>query len=753
MPASGYVAQMHLLTMTMVVGVALLVPFTMLALLTRESDRSRAPSTPQRLVVVTAVGLAAFVVARLLELPASFALGLALAYVASIVGWLPATRDWATHGTITWALTVDVAVVYLIAMGVWTFSGTFTWWGMASSLALLIVEVFVAVLGGAYVWEFVDVLTRLEWPASVDPEELPHTPAEHLPFVSLHVPAHNEPPDMVIETLEQLVRIDYPAYEILLIDNNTTDPDLRRPVEQWCQGHPNVTFIHLQDWPGYKSGALNHGLTQTDERAEVIGIIDADYLVDPSFLRDCAPLFADPDVAFVQTPQDYRDWDKAPYFRRLYLSYGYFFDVSQRSRNERNGAIFGGTMGLIRRSALDEVGGWDEWCITEDAELSLRLLKRGGRGIHVDQTYGTGMMPLTFEALKRQRFRWCFGGIQILRMHWRSLLPGPVTRENQMNNAQRWAYLGGGIQWYGDAASLLLTLFLIAGAADAIFYNGIAIRELSAPMLGAVGVLVVVGSLRALALLRRSSGSTWSEAIGAFGIWLGTGWTVAKASVLGLFAREGAFLRTPKVRGELGTSHALRANLPETFLAVTCVVIAIASAAQADPGPAMIAGLLLMQAAGYAAAPLNSIAAIRADLPDTLRYRRTALEKLAVGAQAGGAAVGVLAVAGLVVAMLAAPAAGPQQELPAWTKRPQQFTDAMPDAPDVPKPELPEPPEPSPQPTPGERATSPATEGSTPQPTQPAAEPTRTPTPPSQEPTDPPSEEPTGPQEPTTPSP
>ncbi|HSI25778.1 MAG TPA: glycosyltransferase, partial [Aeromicrobium sp.] len=682
--------------MAMVIGVALLVPFTILALLTRESDRRRAPSNAERLAVVAVVGLAAFAVGRLLDLPTAQATGIAMAYVASIVLWLPATRDWATHGTVTWALTVDVAVVYLIAMGLWTFAGTFTWWGMASSLALWIVEIFVAILGAAYVWEFVDVLTRVEWPASVDPEELPHTPAPELPFVSLHVPAHNEPPDMVIETLEHLVRMDYPAFEILLLDNNTTDPALWRPVEEWCAGHPNVKFIHLEDWPGYKSGALNYGLTQTSKRAEVIGIIDADYIVDASFLKDCAPLFADPEVAFVQTPQDYRDWEKAPYFRRLYLSYGYFFDVSQRSRNERNGAIFGGTMGLIRRSALDDVGGWDEWCITEDAELSLRLLKRGGRGLHVDQAYGKGMMPLTFEALKRQRFRWCFGGIQILRMHWRSLLPGPVTRENQMNNAQRWAYLGGGIQWYGDAASLLLTLFLIAGAADAIFYEGIAIRELSAPMLGAIGVLVVVGSLRALALLRRSSGSSWREAIGAFGIWLGTGWTVAKASVRGLFAREGAFLRTPKVRGELNTSHAIRANLPETVLAVSCIIIAIASAAQADPGPIMIAGLLLMQAAGYAAAPLNSIAAIRADLPETLRYRRTTLEKLAVGAQAGGAAVGVLAVAGLVIAMLAAPAAGPQQELPGWAKQPPHIREAVPDAPAMPKPPASEPSTPAP---------------------------------------------------------
>ncbi len=106
-------------------------------------------------------------------------------------------------------------------------------------------------------------------------------------------------------------------------------------------------------------------------------MIDADYRVDPPFLSRLAPLFEDPQVGFIQAPQDYRDWERAPFFRRLYYSYRYFFSVSQPSRNERDGAIFAGTMGLIRRHALEAVGGWDEWCITEDADLSLRLLRTG----------------------------------------------------------------------------------------------------------------------------------------------------------------------------------------------------------------------------------------------------------------------------------------------------------------------------------------------------------------------------------------
>jgi len=428
--------------------------------------------------------------------------------------------------------------------------------GLLAGSLLWLLEAFVFFIGVGYLWEFVDVLARRTWSSYVDLGGA--TPRGRQPFVSLHVPTHNEPPDMVIATLESLLALEYDHYEILLVDNNTTDPALWQPVETFCAAHDRVTFIHLEDWPGYKSGALNHALTVTDPRTEVIGIVDADYVVRPDFLERCAPLFDDPDVAFVQTPQDYRDWEMAPYFRRLYFSYGYFFDVSQKSRNERNGAIFGGTMGLIRRSALVDVGGWDEWCITEDAELSLRLLRAGGRGLHVDQSFGHGVMPLTFEALKRQRFRWCFGGVQILRLHWRSLLPGRRTPENRLTWAQRWAYLVGSLQWFGDLASVLFTGFLLLGAVEAALGEGVVLRRLSGFLLVCVVALVMLGAVRSLALVRRTSGATWGEALGAFGLWMALGWTVAQAALRGLFARAPVFLRTPKVRGELGLRDALR---------------------------------------------------------------------------------------------------------------------------------------------------------------------------------------------------
>ena len=75
-------------------------------------------------------------------------------------------------------------------------------------------------------------------------------------------------------------------------------------------------------------------------------------------------------------------------------------------------------------------------------------------------------MPLTFEALKGQRFRWCFGGIQILRRHWRLMLPGRASTANRMDQGQRWAYLSGAVQWYGDLLAVMFFLFLLLGAGE-----------------------------------------------------------------------------------------------------------------------------------------------------------------------------------------------------------------------------------------------------------------------------------------------
>ncbi len=616
------------------------------------------PAVRRLLLAVIGTAVLAAAVAGVLRLLGAtehnLVAGAAGVVVASLV-WLPVTRRWSARAHVCWASTVFLFVVYLIYAIEWTFHSNLGPVSTVGGVLLWLLEVFAALLSCAYLWELCDALGTQHWRRRITRSTRLAGSDGELPMVSLHVPAHNEPPDMVMETLRSLLRLDYPRYEIIVIDDNTDDEDLWRPVEAWCQRH-RVKFVHLADWPGYKSGALNYALRRmTSPDAEVIGIVDSDYQVEPGWLRRCAPAFADPWIGFVQSPQDYRDWRQAHYYRRLYYSYNYFFAVSQPSRNEHDGAIFAGTMGLIRRVALDELGGWDEWCITEDAELSLRLLRAGWHGLHVDETFGRGIMPLTFEALKGQRYRWCFGGIQILRMHWRSMIPGRPGRANHLTVSQRWAYLAGALQWYGDLLGLLFLIFLLAGAANLATGGGQLFRTLTIFLVAAVPVMVLLGLVRAVALLRRGTGASWRDAIGAFFIWQSTSLVVARASVLALFAKKAAFLRTPKTSEQTRWWEALRANWAESTLALFGFAGIAGALSKYDQlsGP-LLAGLLLFPTLGMAAAPVNSWAARRAALPAGLRERRrTEYRRDRRSFAAGVATGGAVAILGVAIAALA----------------------------------------------------------------------------------------------------
>jgi cellulose synthase/poly-beta-1,6-N-acetylglucosamine synthase-like glycosyltransferase len=177
-------------------------------------------------------------------------------------------------------------------------------------------------------------------------------------------------------------------------------------------------------------------------------VVDSDYIVKPNFLRETVPYFSDPRLAFVQTPQAFHNRDDNLFAHYSALAQRFFFEISMRSRNEQNAIIFCGD-GLIRKRVLERIGGWDEWCITEDAEASLRMLRKGYLSVYINQPYGYGLLPTTFEATKKQRFRWAFGGMQILKRFGGQLLPwSRFERSEKLTVQQRMRYLMGLLGWF-----------------------------------------------------------------------------------------------------------------------------------------------------------------------------------------------------------------------------------------------------------------------------------------------------------------
>ncbi|WP_117212742.1 glycosyltransferase [Allorhizocola rhizosphaerae] len=589
------------------------------------------------------------------------------------------------------------ALSYLALGGYLTFAPGLSVWGRLASLLLLVLEFFALVISGYFAFEGCDRLCRARDTRRI----MPPDPA-YLPKVSLQVPAFNEPADMLIETIKSLERIDYPNLEILVVDNNTPDPETWRPVAEYCASRERVRFLHVET-DGFKAGALNLVMAEhLDPDVEIIGVVDADYQVDPEYVRKAVGYFADPKVAFVQTPQDYRDYAGDTYLTACYDAYSYFFHASMPSRNQRNSLIFAGTMGLMRRRSLEEQGGWAEWCITEDSETSLRLLKAGYTGVYIEQSMGRGIMPLTFSALKSQRFRWCFGGIQIVRKHWRDLMP---WRRSGLTRAQKLDYLfGTGLVWFNDVLYFGFTVVLLVTAYQMFTGQGAFFRPLLGGLVLLPAALLLSGVLRALWSLRSLTGIGVKRSIFALLNWLSLSWTVAMATLRGLVRKEAVFMRTPKEHdGRQNVWTAIRAAKAETFLAAVLSACAIGAAVK---GTIFVAGLFLWQGIVYASSPLMSWLSTRTVLTPELERRRQTEEKrermaALAGYYASGAAA--LAAVALIAAILILGGAKPGQV-----------------------PALPTPPGQTPAPTPTVQiGPSPTTGGGTPSPTR---SPSRTPT-------------------------
>ena len=613
---------------------------------------------PLGLVVIAGVVLASGQLSgRIWRLPSPDVLQAEFLLFACGVVVLMLRPKWNPFGQVFLGSFLGAAIAYLAMALQLTFGSGLSIIGVVASALLFGLEAFALTISTYFTFESLDVTTR----TGTTRPEAAFDPA-YLPRVSLQVAAYNEPPDMLIETIQSLEGIEYPNLEILIIDNNTEDRETWGPVEEYCRGRPRVRFFHVDNVEGFKAGALNLTMREfTDPTAEIIGIIDADYLVDPDYLRATVGYFTDPNMAFVQTPQDYRDWEGDAYLTSCYDAYRYFFATSMPSRNERNSIIFAGTMGLIRRTALEGLQGWDEWCITEDAEASLRLLKAGWTGFYLHKSFGKGIMPLTFSALKSQRFRWCFGGIQILRKHYRELLPWRRDPENLLTLPQRLDYLFGGVQWFTDLLYLGFSLILALTGLLLLFTGRIALR----PLLGAAvllpATLICSGVLRALWALRRSTGIGRKRAVFAFANWLALSWTVAVADLKALWRSEGVFLRTPKWKGTHSLGEAIRASRAETVLAASLVTLGIL-VATVRRSSLFLAALFLWQASVYASAFFMAWLNLHADLPAKLERRRLTEEKRERGRRVGPVVAGAtafMALGGVAVAVFVGGAVAP----------------------------------------------------------------------------------------------
>jgi len=220
--------------------------------------------------------------------------------------------------------------------------------------------------------------------------------------------------------------------------------------------------------------------------------------------------------------------------------YAGFFDIGMVQRNEVNAIVMHGTMCLIRRAAIEDAGGWSSDTIVEDTDLGLCMLEQGWLAHYSNRRYGHGLLPDTFDAYKKQRHRWAFGGLQLVRKHWRRMLPGV----DGLVPEQKREYGIGWLNWLGaDSIGVVVALLNILWVPVVAFANiAVPDRILTIPIIAAFAVSVA----HFIALYRLRVRASAGEMVGAVFAAMAVQWTVARAVGMGVIKERVPFLRTAK---------------------------------------------------------------------------------------------------------------------------------------------------------------------------------------------------------------
>ncbi len=229
--------------------------------------------------------------------------------------------------------------------------------------------------------------------------------------VDVFITTYNEPPELLRETVACAVGIQYPHKTYILDDGD-------RPQVQELAHELGCGYLARRERTDAKAGNLNHGLKAT--RGEFIVVLDADHVPTPELVDELLGFFRDPHVATVQARQDFYNLDSFQHRLNRAKHFGWqqqdlFFSVIQPGKDRHNAAFYCGSPAIIRRSALEEIGGFATGTITEDMHTSLRLQRRGWRTIYHNETVAYGLAPQTFSGFSTQWYRWGYGGMQVLR--------------------------------------------------------------------------------------------------------------------------------------------------------------------------------------------------------------------------------------------------------------------------------------------------------------------------------------------------
>ncbi|ABB23854.1 glycosyltransferase [Pelodictyon luteolum] len=265
-------------------------------------------------------------------------------------------------------------------------------------------ELFVLLHGFGY---FTNVLAL-----SIKPYRNQQAASQEQPAVAILIPARHEPKEVLEQTLLACRNLGYPNKTIYILDDSSIlsyKDEARELASRF-----NVELFSRDGNRGAKAGMLNDALAHIN--AKYIAVFDADQNPMPGFLQKIVPVLeADSRLALVQTPQFYTNTEESRVAWSSNIQQAVFYEYISEGKSVKNAMFCCGTNFVMRKDALDSVGGFEEGSVTEDVATTLKLHMAGWKSLYYEHAYVFGMAPENLGSYFMQQNRWAMGSAQLFR--------------------------------------------------------------------------------------------------------------------------------------------------------------------------------------------------------------------------------------------------------------------------------------------------------------------------------------------------
>ncbi|WP_421657067.1 glycosyltransferase [Leptothermofonsia sp. ETS-13] len=273
-----------------------------------------------------------------------------------------------------------------------------------------------------------------------------------VPAVDILIPTFNEPPVVLRRTIVGCQALEYPNKQIYVLDDGKREEIRHLAEELGCH------YLARPVNRNAKAGNLNYGLRNSS--GELVVVFDADFVPTRNFLTRTVGFFQKPAIALVQTHQCFYNPDQVTRNLGLEKEVPHETEVSFRHylllREGSNSTPCYGSSFVMRRSALEEVGGFVTKSISEDLYTGIRMTARGYQTVYLNENLSAGLVPEDLLSQLSQRQRWGRGTLQAFFIKENPLtIPGLTLR-------QRIAYFEAILQWFNTVFRMLFLLVPIA---------------------------------------------------------------------------------------------------------------------------------------------------------------------------------------------------------------------------------------------------------------------------------------------------